>query len=510
MLLIHSPVSKPGEPPPGLARLAFALKSNGVGCRVWDANLEGLLYLLERPVAASDTWSRRAAAHVTENLSALRSPTICESLDRYKRAVMDINRLVHKTGRKTGSHITLANYVDARFSPVRSKDLLRAARAFDENPFYPFFRNRLAELIGNDHPELIGFSVNFMSQAVCAFAMAGFVKKNWPDIQIIMGGGLVTSWMNIKGFMDPFYPVVDDLIGGPGEDALLSITGHTDTQAVSQAGVDYADFPLDAYLSPGRVIPYMTSRGCYWQKCRFCPEKFERTRYQVFDRPSIGFDLSRLRLETSPALIHFVDNALSPAFLNYIVNNPPGVRWYGFVRITRHLTDPDFVHGLKDSGCAMLKLGIESGVQDVLDSLNKGISIETVSRALRTIRAAGIAVYGYLLFGTPAETYEKARQTLAFTLAHADCIDFLNLAIFNLPVGSPEAEHLQTVDFYPGDLSLYREFAHPNGWNRNVARRFLEREFKRSAPIRGIIKKEPPFFTSNHAPFFKKLSVSNF
>ena len=230
---------------------------------------------------------------------------------------------------------------------------------------------------------------------------------------------------------------------------------------------------------------------------------FENSRYQVFDKSAVRLDLERLCRETRPAFIHFVDNALSPAFLKFLVKNPPGVPWYGFVRMTEHLADPAFVAGLKDAGCVMLKLGIESGDQAVLDALNKGITVETVSRALKTIKAAGIAVYAYLLFGTPAETYESANRTSDFIQVHADCIDFLNLAIFNLPAGSPEADVLTAVHFYPGDLSLYREFAHPAGWDRNRVRQFLEKEFKRSESIRAILKKDPPFFTSNHAPFFR-------
>lgn len=502
MLLIHPPVAKPGEPPAGPARLAYALKSHGAAVRVWDASLEGILYLLNQPVAAGDTWTRRAAAHVTENLAALRSPEISRSLDRYKRAVMDTNRVLQVAGKAEGSHISLANYVDARFSAVKSQDLLGAAARFHQNPFYPFFKRRLAELIDESHPRVVGFSVNFMSQAVCAFAMAGFIRGHWPDIRIVMGGGLVTSWLTVKGFDNPFVSVIDELVCGPGEGRLFAMAGFSETPAAPPPGFDYADFPMDLYLSPGRLLPYAASRGCYWQKCRFCPEKFENTRYQAFDRSAIRSDLDRLQGEIRPALIHFLDNALSPAFLKALIADPPGVRWYGFVRVTEHLTDSDFVRGLRDSGCVMLKIGIESGAQNVLDALNKGISVETVSRALKTISAAGILVYGYLLFGTPAETHETARQTRSFILAHAECIDFLNLAIFNLPVGSPAADTLDTVDFYPGDLSLYREFVHPGGWDRNRVRQFLEKEFKRPEPIRRILKNDPPFFTSNHAPFF--------
>ena len=53
-----------------------------------------------------------------------------------------------------------------------------------------------------------------------------------------------------------------------------------------------------------------------------------------------------------------------------------GVPWYGFARIGPPLTDPDFCMALKQAGCVMLKLGIESGDQGVLDSLEKGISVE--------------------------------------------------------------------------------------------------------------------------------------
>jgi len=106
----------------------------------------------------------------------------------------------------------------------------------------------------------------------------------------------------------------------------------------------------------------------------------------------------------------------------------------------------------------------------------------------------------YLLFGTPAENKASAQKTLDFTLAHADAIDFLNLAVFNLPAHSEEAQSLYTADYYEGDLSLYQEFQHPHGWNRNIVRKFLEKEFKKPKSIRTIISNDPPFFTSNHAP----------
>ena len=203
-----------------------------------------------------------------------------------------------------------------------------------------------------------------------------------------------------------------------------------------------------------------------------------------------------------PVLVHFLDNAMSPALLEKISTSLSELPWYGFVRITPHLADPDFCLSLKKSGCVMLKLGLESGDQEVLDHLQKGIDLEMASRALESIRRAGIHTYVYLLFGTPAETPEKARRTLDFVVKHTQSIDFLNLAIFNMPLHSQEGQGMKRRPFYDGDLSLYTGFTHPSGWNRPLVRTFIEKEVRRHPALTPILRRDPPLFTSNHAPFF--------
>jgi len=500
ILLIYPPVAKPCEPPAGLALLAGTLRTAGVRCRVVDANLEGMLGLLQRAGDAADTWSRRALKHREVHLAALRGPELYRHRDRYKRAVMDVNRVLALAGRPYGAAVSLANYEAQRLSPLRSGDLVRAAAIFEDNPFHPVFAERLEALLEEEAPTIVGLSVNFMSQALCAFAIIGWLRARLPRARIVLGGGLVTSWMHIPGLGNPFQGLVDDMVAGPGEDALLAMCGVAPPAA--GAGYDFGPFPWEDYLAPRRVLPYSTSRGCYWRKCAFCPEKAEKEAYRPLAPSAVAAELKALEEPASPPLIHFLDNALAPRLMAHMIDHPPGAPWYGFARITPHLADPDFARGLRASGCVMLKLGVESGDQAVLDALGKGVDLATVSAALETLHQAGIATYVYLLFGTPAESEAAARRTLAFTLEHAEAIDFLNLAVFNLPAYSEEAAGLRTEPFYEGDLSLYREFVHPHGWQRDAVRRFLAKEFKKPAPIRAILNNDPPFFTSNHAAFF--------
>jgi radical SAM superfamily enzyme YgiQ (UPF0313 family) len=507
MLLIHPPVAKPCEPPAGIAKLCGVLRFHGVAVDVLDANLEGLLSLLREPALPSpDTWTQRALRHLSRHLSTLREWKTYQQVDRYKQAVSDVNRVLDQMAIPLGAHLSLANYQHMDLSPTRSADLVRAAERPEENLFYPYFRKRLLELIEDRKPSLVGLSLNYLSQALCAFAMIGFLKKEVPGLPLVLGGGLLTSWMRRPGWANPFKGLVDHLVAGPGEGPLLSLLGvetHGEGQVAGRQDVpDYDPSPLDDYLSPGAVLPYSASSGCYWNKCSFCPERAEGNPYVPIPGKKVMGDLQGLIRRHRPALIHLVDNAISPALLKVISENPLGVPWYGFARMTHPLTDPDFCIALRQSGCVMLKLGLESGDQGVLDQMQKGISLEEASAVLKNLKKAGIATYVYLLFGTPPEGEEEARKTLEFVVSHHEDIDFLNVAIFNLPAHGPDSKQLDTRVFYDGDLSLYVDFEHPKGWNRKKVRQFLDKEFARHPAIASILRRDPPVFTSNHAPFF--------
>ena len=462
LLLIHPPVVKPCEPPAGIAKLYAALNYHGIKAQLLDANIEGQRFLLNQPVSPTDTWTTRAVNHREENLKALTSRESYQNIDRYKRSVHELNRLLERAGVETGVRLALADYQDQHLSPVRSADLVSAAEQPEKNVFYPYYQDRLKNIIEQEKPSLVGFSLNYLSQALCTFAMMGFMKQHWPDLKIVLGGGLVTSWMRRPEWKNPFAGLVDHLVAGPGEKHLIGLMGGTQRGTVD-CPPDYFALPLDDYLAPGLILPYSASSGCYWNKCSFCPERAERNPYRPVADAQVLKELRHLVESTQPVLIHLVDNAIRPSLLKALGSHARKTPWYGFVRVTPELTDLDYCRALKQSGCVMLKLGIESGDQEVLDRLGKGVAIAMAAQALQTLKRASIATYVYLLLGTPPENEASARKTLDFVVANHEAMDFLNLAIFNLPVHGPEADLVQTKKFYEGDLCLYTDFEHPQG-----------------------------------------------
>ena len=495
MLLINPPLSKPCEPPAGIARLAGAVEGRHLS--VVDAGLDAVLRVIHGPVDADDTWTRRSKKNLGSNLDYLRNEHKWK-IDRYTRAVADINRLLERSLHPAGVRATLGNYQAEDLSPVRSSDLIRAAEEPEQNPFYPFFNDWFIP----QEDGLTGISLNFLSQAITAFAMTGYLKKMHPGIRVILGGGLVTSWIKRPGWKNPFAGLVDDMVAGPGEGYIRKLLNIE--KCATHARPRYDLFPVNDYLAPGFILPYSASSGCYWQKCRFCPEKAEGNAYMPIPHDTVLDDLASLIEAYQPSMVHILDNAVSPSLLNRIIERPLNTGWYGFVRLTDHFKDPGFCTGLKRSGCVMLKIGIESGDQRVLDELNKGINLETASIALKNLKDAGIDTYLYFLFGTPPEGPSEARRTMEFVKKHNRLIDFINIAIFNMPSNGPDAEKYSTDKFYEGDLSLYSSFEHPKGWNRSDVRAFLDNEFRKDPDIRVILRRNPVFFTSNHAAFFVK------
>ncbi len=226
MLLIHPPSTKPCEPPPGVALLAGALRRHGVRCSVWDANIDAVIAEIHRDrISVNDTWTLRGRRHRRKHLALVRDPKGYLHPDRYKRAVLDLNRLLEVNSRKGSLYAGLANLSGDELLPVRSDHLLAAAEHPERVPFYEFLRKGLIGRVEKDGPSMVGFSLSFMSQALCTFAMIGMVRRLYPHIRIVLGGGLVTSWKRGAGWRDPFGGLVDDVVDGPGEVFLLELAG---------------------------------------------------------------------------------------------------------------------------------------------------------------------------------------------------------------------------------------------------------------------------------------------
>lgn len=526
LLLINPPATKASEPPLSLGVLLAYLREHDIAAEALDANLAAYRYLLDpaslAKVAGEDpsTAVRRALKHLPASLALLRSTAALESFGRYATAVRYLDQLLGLyRGRGGKERLTLGDYQHQGLSPFSPEDQQLLARSEQATLFGDYFRCELVPQVKASSPQLVAISINYLNQALPAFELAGLLRRELPDLELVVGGGLPTSWQAPLRRLDLRLPPFDRVVFGPGEWPLLELARGIAAdeyflEGSEQIGFvpDYNFAPLADYLSPEPVMPLTTSRGCYWKKCLFCPETSSVHPFASAGQGTVPILLRRLADEFGIRHFHLTDNAIPVSQLRMLAEAAPqlaGLNWYGFVRFEKILEDPAFVQHLDDSGCRMLQLGLESGSQKVLDRLGKGIRLEGAAKILENLQQAGIASYVYIMLGSPGETNDDAELTRSFLLEHAGQIDYLNLSIMNLSRDSGLLENPQDYGIAASrlleenaPLGLYRSFEPSGEWDRKAARRFVDRRLLGEPAIRAIVQRTPPWFTSNHAHFF--------
>ena len=529
LLLIHPPAARAAEPPLGTAVLLSHLRRGGATAEAIDANLEAHLYLLDadRLAAAAGpaptTALHRAGKNVPRSLSFLRSPEAGNSFSRYATAARHLNTALSAyRGVGARERWTLGDYVHGDLSEFSPGDLSHAASGKAETIFSGYFRDALLPRVERMRPRGVAISVIYRHQILPAFELAGLLRRRLPGVPVYGGGGMFTSWRSsLRGMGLAFLPF--DRVGfGPGESALAGVAGGASTgggvlfeegEAVEFLP-DFGFAPLREYLSPEPILPVASTRGCYWRRCRFCPEAVAPIHpYRAMDADTFPALMRELSDRYGVLRFHLTDNAIPVAVLRSIAFRGSvlrGLSWHGFARFERELLEPGFASSLAAAGCSMLQLGLESGSQPLLDRMGKGTRVAEASAILSNLSRAGIVSYVYVMLGAPGETEADAERTRMFLAEHAGEIGFLNLSILNLPReaswpgtggGSRMRESGSLDDDLP--LGLYRRVPAGDGWGRTQARRFLQRRILGDPAIRAIASRTPPWFGDSHAVFFR-------
>lgn len=527
LLLIHPPAARPAEPPTGTAALLSHLRRRGAAAEAIDANLEAYLHLLDadRLAAAAGpepaTALHRAMKNAPRALSFLRSPAAATSFPRYTAAARHLNTALSAYRGESGrERLTLGDYVHGELSEFSHRDLSLAASGKAGTVFTGYFRDVLLPRVDRMRPRGVAISVNYRHQVLPAFELAGSLRRLLPGVPVYGGGGMFTSWRNALRGMDPAFLPFDRVGFGPGESALAAVAGGApigggaffEDGEVVEFLPDFGFAPLREYLSPEPVLPVASTRGCYWRRCRFCPEAVAPAHpYRAADAGTFPALLRELSDRYGVRRFHLTDNAIPVAVLRSMVDAGSvlrGLYWHGFARFERELLDPGFTSALAAAGCSMLQLGLETGSQRLLDRMGKGTRVADASVILSNLSRAGISSYVYVMLGAPGETEFDAERTRSFLAEHAGEIGFLNLSILNMPREASWPGIAAEGGSTDGSeaLRLYRRVPSIDGRGRAQAKRFLQRRILGAPAIRAIAARTPPWFGDSHAFFFRGMT----
>jgi radical SAM superfamily enzyme YgiQ (UPF0313 family) len=316
-------------------------------------------------------------------------------------------------------------------------------------------------------PEVVGITAN-TTQITAAWRDAELVK-GLGDTSVVLGGPHPTS-LPEESAAKPF---VDVVVRGEGEATWLELLSLGNlgrkgesgvsaptwsTQALKPvAGITYQNeqgevvnapnratipveeldemphpawhlFKLERYtnLQPtvdqvdGPSLPVLTSRGCPY-RCSYCSQIGPR-RWRARSVDSVVNEWRWLVQEHGAAEIGVLDDSFNidrqrvleicQRLVDERLNRVP---WIMINGIRANLADEEVLGAMKRAGCLRAAFGVESGNQQILDSVvDKHLTLDQVRSAFGAAQAVGLETIGFFIVGLPGETEATMDETIRF------------------------------------------------------------------------------------------------
>jgi len=317
-------------------------------------------------------------------------------------------------------------------------------------------------------PDVVGItskSQNFAS----ACSVARIVKEINPDTLVVVGG----PHPSMVGADALKCEAIDVLARGEGERTLVELLQavaegrglETVPGLIVRKGAEFVETPPRVYMDDLDSLPYphehapvvlkdyakypvdafkniFATRGCPYN-CFFCGSRKIWSRHVRFrSAPNVIREIQALQ-KMGLKFVHFDDDTFGiqkkyiAELCDGIRTQCPGLKWSCELNVK--LVDDETIAMMKAAGLYHVQIGIESGNNEMLKRIRKGITIEEALEACRIIKSHGIELEAFFIVGFPEETEE----TLADTVAAMEAIqaDSISYSIFTPYPGT------ETFDF---------------------------------------------------------------
>ncbi len=322
------------------------------------------------------------------------------------------------------------------------------------NPFIDMYQNHLIEKVDWSNYRLAGISIIHIGQVIPGLTLARLLREHFKHLHIVIGGSVFNRHADLldnKQIL--FEKFFDSVIVSEGEKPLEELISHlkADQPLATVPNLIYMreqevihnpksealpydqlvcptfdQLPLEKYLMPYPVLPYMSSRGCYWGKCTFCTHSFiYDSYYRKENETRVAEEIDYLSKKYKTKYFTFSDEAISPNAFNRmsqaLLKRDVEMRSLGMLKFeSGDKETPELFEDIYKAGFLMLFFGLESANDRILSIIDKGCDQETEKSVLKNSSEAGIWNHLYLFFGFPTEEREEAEDTIQFTVENSE------------------------------------------------------------------------------------------
>lgn len=219
--------------------------------------------------------------------------------------------------------------------------------------------------------------------------------------------------------------------------------------------------PAGRQTVPGGIL---TSRGCP-ARCTFCANYVTGRRFRYRSAASVVSELNQYHERTGAVFFPCWDDALT-ANTRRLVELCQAIEesitfpfsWSAITRAT--MVKPELLRAMRRAGLAAVNFGVESGDDEILRAIKKGITTRHVVQALEWAKAEGLVTACNFMLGFPQETPQALERTLRFMERIAPLVDsFSTLGVLVPFPGTPLYEDYHQAYGFT-DWWLREEYSH--------------------------------------------------
>jgi len=176
---------------------------------------------------------------------------------------------------------------------------------------------------------------------------------------------------------------------------------------------------LEAWYTKQPFMNMMTSRGCPYH-CSFClwPQSMYGHKQRFRSLDNVFKELHLLVDRYGLKEINIDDGTFTTQkkrvieFCQRLRDDGLELVWTCNGRVDN--IDDEMLREMKKSGCKLIRLGVESGSQEVLDKIRKGLTKKQIEEGIRKVKKHGIQALGGFMFGFPYDSKKTIEQTIQF------------------------------------------------------------------------------------------------
>ncbi len=311
--------------------------------------------------------------------------------------------------------------------------------------------------ISKRQPDIVGVTSSTLTYQT-ALKLVRIAREACPNCITIAGGSHVTFWDD-QALEE--CPELDIVVRREGENTMLELvqrieadksyddvlgtTSQKEGKIVRNPDRPYIEdldslpfparhlWPMEKFRELEDILYLASSRGCvYW--CEFCTTvRMHGRKYRMRSPKNVVDEIEQLHKTYGINKFTFCDDAFTvdqprtESICNEILQRGLKIEWNCGTRVD--MLTKDLLAKMKAAGCISVWFGVESGTQQVLDAMKKGISPELTMKVLGWVREAGLQPVPNVILGFPGETKESAWKTIKFVeKVSPDAVGFYNVA----------------------------------------------------------------------------------